>query len=132
MEYKFIETAGTYTLTHHKTTDKGKFWGVSFMVEGMPGWMYYEKLWKTNPREGENETSPRVIKWNKEQEDKAALWENSGTIVAEIVTEQKGQYTNTQIKTYTIGAPEPEPEHQTTQEYLDSIKPQDSGDEVPF
>ena len=27
---------------------------------------------------------------------------------------------------------EPEPRHQTTQEYLDSIKPPDSGDEVPF
>ena len=38
-------------------------------------------------------------------------------------------------KEVTAGEPEPEepePEHQTTQEYLDSIKPQDSGDEVPF
>ena len=36
-------------------------------------------------------------------------------------------------KEVTAGEPEePEPEHQTTQEYLDSIKPQNSGDEVPF
>jgi hypothetical protein len=41
-------------------------------------------------------------------------------------------------KETTAGEPEPEPEpeeHQTTQEYLDSIKapePQDSGEEVPF
>ena len=36
-------------------------------------------------------------------------------------------------KEATAGEPEePEPEHQTTQEYLDSIKPPDSGDEVPF
>jgi len=36
-------------------------------------------------------------------------------------------------KETTAGEPEePDPRHQTTQEYLDSIKPPDSGDEVPF
>ena len=38
-------------------------------------------------------------------------------------------------KETTAGEPEPEepePKHQTTQEYLANIKPPDSGDEVPF